>query len=129
MINQNLQSIFKKYPVLFAYVFGSYAKARTRDKSDVDIAVFFDQKIQEKQRDALRRELAEEIAYALKKYDRVDVISLNDAYPLLEKEVIHNGQLIYSEDEFAQTHYQAQAVSRWLDYQWHYDRWAERIFN
>lgn len=124
-----IKAILKKYPVLFAYVFGSYAKARTRPKSDIDIAVFFDRELTEQERDSLRGEIKEEIAHALKKYDQVDIVALNDAYPLLEKEVIYNGKLIYSKDEAAQAHYQARAVSRWLDYKWHYDRFAERILN
>ncbi len=124
-----LEPVFKKYPILFAYLFGSYAKARVRKKSDVDIAVFFDRRIQEKQRDSLRGEIRESVAHILKKYDQIDIVALNDVYPLLEKEIIYNGKLIYSKDDAAQAHYQARAVSRWLDYKWHYDRWTQKILN
>lgn len=122
-----IQKVLKKYPVLFAYVFGSYAKSRVREKSDLDIAVFFDAKIKNKAQYVLKSDLREDLAQSLKKYDRISLIVLNEAPPLMEKEVVYGGKLVYSKDDLAQTHYQAQAVSRWLDYKWHYDRFAEKL--
>lgn len=76
----------------------------------------------------MRGEIREEIGQVLQKYDAVDIVLLNEAPPLLEREVIYDGQLIYSCDEAAQAHYQAGAVSRWLDYKWHYDRFAKKLY-
>jgi predicted nucleotidyltransferase len=39
-----------KYPIIFAYLFGSHAKDKSTKLSDLDLAVFFDRKIQEGQK-------------------------------------------------------------------------------
>ena len=120
--------IFKKYPVLFAYLFGSRAKGRETDKSDVDIAVFFARAIsKERYRDVLGS-LREELSHALGAYDKVDLIALNDAPPLLEREVVYEGKLLYSLDKGAQSHHLAQAVSRWLDFEWHHNRFVRKVY-
>lgn len=123
------KKVFKNYPVVFAYLFGSYVKGRIRSQSDIDIAVFFDRKIKKQERDVLKGEIREDLSQELKKYDKIDIVVLNVAPPLLEKEVVYNGKLIYSEDDAQRAHYQARAVSRWLDYKWHYDKFAKKIFN
>lgn len=38
-IKESLVSVFQKYDVSFAYLFGSYAKGKASEKSDVDILV------------------------------------------------------------------------------------------
>lgn len=120
--------IFKKYPVLFAYVFGSYAKGRTTAKSDVDIAVFFDAKVVKEKYSAILGDLREELAQRLEAYDRIDIVALNNAPPLLEREVVYEGKLLYALDKAAQAHYQARAVSRWLDFEWHHNRFVRKVY-
>lgn len=128
MDTQIISSIFKKYPVLFAYVFGSYAKGRETAKSDLDIAVFFDKNLPKEKYRAVIGDLREELAHGLKAYDKIDLISLNNAPPLLEREVVYEGKLLYISDSEAQAHYRAQAVSRWLDFEWHHNRFVRKVY-
>lgn len=128
MNEQIISSILQKYPVLFAYLFGSHAKGRETAKSDIDIAVFLDKNVSEEMyRDILSR-LREELAHGLKAYDKVDLIVLNSAPPLLEREVVYEGKLLYIADSAAQSHYRAQAVSRWLDFEWRHNRFVRKVY-
>lgn len=126
-IKQKIESILKKYPITFGYLFGSQAKQYSGPLSDLDLAVFFDTATTPQERKELRFKIEEAISKALK--CSVDVIPLNDAQPLLEKEVVYEGNLIYSQNEAQRTHYEAQAISRWLDWKYHQNKLNQAIIN
>lgn len=121
-ISKKLAPIFKKYPVICAYLFGSRATGKTRAISDFDIAIFFDWKMDKKKRGGIAYDIKEEIEKQLKAYKNVDIVPLNDAQPLLEHEVVYKGKRIYSGDDGARAHYEARAISRWLDWKFHQDK-------
>ena len=89
-IRDGCESIFPEYPVSFAYLFGSYAKNRAREDSDVDLLVstkltgikFFG--------------MVEKIRTVLQK--NVDVLTtgqLKDNQPLIE-EILKDGVRIFT---------------------------------
>lgn len=77
-------------------LFGSVAKGRTHEESDIDLGFLFDSPI-----DII--ELTNQVTRALKT-DRVDVVDLRRASPLLRYEAARKGQVLYEREagEFMQ---------------------------
>lgn len=113
--------------VLFAYVFGSYAKGNAGPLSDIDVAVYFKRGDSKDERNSLRYNIKDDVETALKMPDKVDVVPLNDAQPLLEREVVYEGKIIYNTDDGARAHYEAGAIGRWLDWKWYDDQFNKAI--
>lgn len=87
--------IFEREGVLLAYLFGSLAKADDfgeREPHDVDLALLTKEKPAWK--------LWDEISLALGT-ERLDIVDLRRASPVLLFEIIRSGRLIYSSDEAA----------------------------
>lgn len=90
---EELNPIFEGEGVILAYLFGSLAKTGEvgeRGPHDVDLALLTEGKPAWKLRD--------EIADALGT-DRLDIVDLRRASPVLLFEIIRSGRLIYSSDE------------------------------
>lgn len=126
-LENKLKSIFKKHKVIFAYLFGSQVKGKVGKLSDVDIAVYFESSVPLKKKQEVRFKIEDDIERKLNLPEKVDVIPLNDVQPLLEKEVIYNGKVIFSKDESKRTHYEAMAISRWLDWEYYENKFNEAI--
>src|SRR5512138_37200 len=101
--------------ILDAYLFGSRARGTARAESDVDVAVFLD----------LARVVASAFGYeadlttalmAALGTDRVDVVVLNGAPPLLHHRVLRDGVRVLSRDLAATTTREGAALSRYCDY-------------
>lgn len=126
-LKHKLKSILEQYPVVFGYIFGSQATKKTGPLSDLDLAVFFEKSITPKRRQELRFKMEQNLSKKLK--IPVEVIPLNDAQPVLEKEVVYKGELIYSKNETARTHYEARAISRWLDWKYYQEKINKSILS
>lgn len=111
---ERVRSVLAPRPeVLEAYLFGSHARGEARPHSDVDVAVYasaipdlpfgYD------------AELATELSRALAT-DRVDVVVLNRAGPLLYHRVLRDGVRVLARDLRATTGREGQALSRYCDY-------------
>jgi len=101
--------------ILEAYCFGSQARGDAAAHSDLDVAVYVD-------RDALpaapfgyAAELIAELQAGLG-LDRLDVVVLNDAPPLLYHRVLRDGERLLSRDLAATTTREGRALSRYCDY-------------
>lgn len=81
--------VFKDYPVSFCYLFGSYAKGKAKETSDVDLLIFTE--VTGLQFFGLIETLRETLK---KKVDLLDVSKLNDNQPLL-LEILKDGIKIY----------------------------------
>lgn len=101
--------------VLEAYLFGSLARDEARATSDVDVAVFLDDRLTGSERGRLLLDLAAELMSRLGRND-VDVIALNDAPPLLYHRVLRDGQRLLARDLSATTRREGQALSRYCDW-------------
>lgn len=88
-IKQRCAAVFKNYEVNFCYLFGSYAKGRATETSDVDLL------ISTNVRGLKFYGLVEEIRTALHK--KVDILDLNQLKDNLEltKEILQDGIKIY----------------------------------
>jgi hypothetical protein len=88
-ISRKCSEIFDKYKINFCYLFGSYAKGKAKDDSDVDLLISTEIK-------GLKFfGLVEELRNALqKKVDVIEVAGLKDNVELLE-EILKDGIKIY----------------------------------
>ena len=88
-ISRKCSEIFDKYKINFCYLFGSYAKGKAKDDSDVDLL------ISTKIKGLKFFGLVEELRNSLqKKVDVIEVAGLKDNVELLE-EILKDGIKIY----------------------------------
>ena len=64
-IQQALTRVLGKYPVAFAYVFGSVVKGRTHKESDIDIALGYSEPVSEKTFDELYVAISQDLTLRL----------------------------------------------------------------
>lgn len=106
--------LWRRHRVTFAYLFGSEARDTARDLSDIDIAAYLDESLEQgswlRVRLALLADLAE-----LTRSDRVDVVILNEAPIVLAYGVLRDGKVVYSADERARRRHWAKIVDRYID--------------
>lgn len=101
--------------ILEAYVFGSTATGSAQAHSDVDIAVY----LRDPRPPASAFGYAADLTAALMHHlrtNRVDVVVLNEAPPLLYHRVLRDGVRILSRDLPATTTREGQALSRYCDF-------------
>jgi len=122
----NVESIIKvlenEADILFAYLFGSYAKGMQNEKSDIDIAVYLiDEKILEK--DPLYpSRVAIKIENILEK-KKVDVRILNGSTLRFRNQVLMNGKLLHSKDEKKRIEFETSSLDQYFDFKPHIDRY------
>jgi len=122
---QKLTEYFsRKRGVKFAYLFGSCSKNNKGPLSDIDIAIYLDDKIKKDERFDFRLEIMAQISKLLKRED-IDLIILNDSDISLAYEVIYYAKLIYSKDELKRIRYEAKIMSLYFDRKYYYDRHAK----
>lgn len=122
IIVNKLKPLFEVYnsPVLFAYLFGSQAKGKADKLSDIDIAVFFGKNTSESEKNKFLYDFEEKTREILPFVKKTDIVILNDTEhltPLLEKEIVYNGILIYCKDKNARAHFESLAIAEWLDWE------------
>jgi hypothetical protein len=112
-----------KYPIVFAYLFGSAASGKIGRMSDIDVAVYFNENISEEKRFELRLDLIEELEKIFRK--KIDVVSLRDCPPLLLNRILKKGKKIYSLNEKKRVIFETRAFMQFLDWQWHLDKYTK----
>ena len=100
--------------LLEAYLFGSRARGDARSGSDTDVAVFLDP-VAVKDLTGYAAALAAELIASLRD-NRVDLVVLNTAPPLLYHRVLRDGIRVLSRDLRATTTREGRALSRYCDY-------------
>jgi Predicted nucleotidyltransferases len=80
-------------------LFGSYAKGRAREESDIDIAFLTDQKVDEYQSFCIAQELAGLIGKSL------DCVNLHSVNTVFQIQVIGHGKVLYCKDETRRKYY------------------------
>lgn len=80
-------------PVTLGVLHGSHARGEATDRSDVDLAVVFEDRLSSIERTRARLELIERLCVALDSAE-VDVIPLVDAPPELRREICADGVVI-----------------------------------
>jgi len=113
--------IFKKYPVKFAYLFGSRAKFNTTSLSDVDIAVFLDETLTDNQIFDTCLEISGELSKEYKT-EKIDLVVLNTSPLLLSFDIVVTGRLLYCANEQKRIEFEARTMSLYFDQQYYYQR-------
>jgi len=101
--------------ILEAYLFGSVARSSAQPHSDVDIAVYVDEAKLPDAPFGYEAALSAECIKALGT-NRVDVVRLNRAGPLLYHRVLRDGCRFLARDIQATTTREGYALSRYCDY-------------
>ena len=117
-LKTKLKNFFKeKEEILFAYIFGSFATKSNNKFSDIDIAIFTDiKKINQKNfRYGYQAEVLTDLMHFLKT-DKVDLILLNSAPPLLKYRVIYHGNLVYCKDDRERINFQIDSINKYMDF-------------
>jgi len=118
LIKETLNDYFKdRHEILFSYIFGSTVTGTANKLSDIDIAIFINEKkINEKDyRYGYQAEILTDLMKILKT-DKVDLVILNYATTLLKHRVIYFGELIYSIDEEERIKFQVNTINKYMDY-------------
>jgi predicted nucleotidyltransferase len=101
--------------VLEAYLFGSRATGRAQPHSDIDVAVYVDERRAVHGGFGYAAELATALIAGLGT-NGVDVVVLNRAPPVLYHRVLRDGRRILARDLRATTTREGYALSRYCDY-------------
>jgi predicted nucleotidyltransferase len=101
--------------ILEAYRFGSQARGEAAAHSDLDIAVYVDRDRLPPAPFGYAAGLIAELQSGLG-LDRLDVVVLNDAPPLLYHRVLRDGERLLARDLAATTTREGRALSRYCDY-------------
>lgn len=108
------KNFLKKSGVMLAYVYGSYARGKTNQLSDIDIAVLLDNKIKLQKYSTLNIKLNNFFIDFFKR-DDVFVVILNQATPTLKHEVIKDGKLFFVLDKNNKINFIIQAIREYED--------------
>lgn len=104
--------------VELAYLFGSTAEGTEGPLSDIDIGVYLSGKLTKGERIKKRLELMGELSSLLKN-DRIDLIVMNDAAPVVNFEVIRPNVLLFVRNEDLKLDVEQRIMSRYLDRKYH----------
>jgi len=95
--------------VLAAYLFGSAAQNRLAAESDVDVGLLF-----ETSPEALRLlELQDDLTTVLKRQS--DLVSLNQASPILAMQVLKHGEIVFERSERAVREFHVRTLFAYFD--------------
>lgn len=113
---------FENSPVIFAYLYGSRARGKFHAGSDIDIAVYYD----EKKSCRISKEL--ELALIIEKetgYSPIDLRSLNSRPLSFRGNVIKEGIIIYSCNEIKRIRFERETMHEYLEYLPHLKKLSE----
>lgn len=106
-----MQSLTPLKGIRLTILFGSHAKARTRKRSDIDIAVLADHPLTLEEKMATGELLASQLHVS---EENLDLVDLWQAPPLLQYEIARSGKLL-SGDAFEFIRFKVLAVKRYYD--------------
>lgn len=118
---ENISKILEKEPdILFAYLFGSYAKGIQNKKSDIDIAIYLkDEKILEKN-PLYPSRVAIKIERELGEKRILDIRVLNGSTLRFKNQVLY-GKLLFSKDEKKRIQFETSSLDEYFDFKPHLD--------
>ena len=95
--------------VRLAYLFGSAATGRLRSGSDVDVAVGFTSRPTLNGLAALSSDLERATGR------RVDLVDVDTAPPLLQREIVKEGRLLWAASDDERVAFETRALARYMD--------------
>jgi predicted nucleotidyltransferase len=113
---EQLERLLAAHGVVLAYLFGSQAEGTAGPLSDVDIAVLLEPQVDRERWFQVRLDLTNELM-GLFHRDKVDVVILNEAPPVLAYEVIQFGQLLHETIPGTRIDFEVATTHRYMDTQ------------
>ena len=124
---QRLALYFADQPdAIVAYLFGSHARGQATPLSDVDIAVLLPADLSNDRLFDLRLQFIDELQGLLHR-EAIDVVILNQSPLALRYRVLRDGNVLFCRDEQRRILYQADTVSRYLDFKPVIDRHEQSL--
>ncbi|WP_461204951.1 type VII toxin-antitoxin system MntA family adenylyltransferase antitoxin [Clostridium sp. DL1XJH146] len=120
-----IDRIDKKYPIKFAYLFGSYSRGDNNNNSDIDLAIYFKNKYSDIEDVFNRGTIIEEAKLLFSK--NVDIVSLNNAPLLLKYQIIHDGIVI--KDSIDRASFESLYLRMYFDFKYYSDTYDEMMIN
>ncbi|BCV21748.1 type VII toxin-antitoxin system MntA family adenylyltransferase antitoxin [Moorella sp. Hama-1] len=113
---ERLREVFiKRAEIVFAYLFGSYARGRTHNMSDVDVAIYLDKGLIPLSGPYGYKS---DLLVAMKQEMRLplDLVILNEAPLALRFRVIRDGKLLFCRDNKARLAFHEKTMRDYLDF-------------
>lgn len=107
--------IFSNHPVLFAYLYGSYATGVVHPFSDLDIGIYID-KVPDSKHLELELSLSLEIDANIESVVASEVRIINNLPLVILGKTITEGALIYSRDEIIRVDFETSVRSAYFDF-------------
>ena len=110
LLAESLRAVLAGWPdVRLAYLFGSAAAGRLRAGSDVDVGVRFGS-----------RPTLDDISDLVSRFERaagrrVDLVDLDTAPPLLQREIVMEGRLLLAVSDDERIDFETRALTRYMD--------------
>ncbi|WP_269851424.1 type VII toxin-antitoxin system MntA family adenylyltransferase antitoxin [Methanosarcina horonobensis] len=104
--------------VELAYLFGSTAEDHMGPLSDIDVGIYLSIRLTKRERIEKRLELTAELA-SLLKTDRIDLVVMNDAFTVINFEIIKPNIPVFVRDEDFKIGVEQEIMSRYLDRKYH----------
>lgn len=122
---QDQPSVFPKYGVVAAYLFGSKAAGPAHAHSDLDLGVLFREYHPKRHNLALRLALMEELSDRWG--EQVDLVFLQGAPIAMRYEVIAKGRIVYCTDDGLRTDFEDVTCRDYLDFRPFLDQFYREV--
>ncbi|MBI3660980.1 nucleotidyltransferase domain-containing protein [Candidatus Acetothermia bacterium] len=115
--------------ILAVYLFGSHAEGCARPDSDQDIAILLQPAVDPQRYSDYHLHLLDELSYFFPQ--RLDLIILNQAPPLLQFQVLQKGQRLFDRNPDTRAELEMHMLNRYYDlrpyYEFHFGHLMEKI--
>jgi len=128
-LKQGVPALFDPEPILFAYLFGSYAQGCPHGWSDVDIALYLDGVDTVDEFYRIEMSLGVAVDDLFQGGINSDVHSINHLPLAVVGEIATQGILIYSRDEEARVDFEVMAWKKYFDFKPILDRYYAEVRN
>jgi len=126
-MNEKISEILnRERNILFAYIFGSYARKEARKGSDIDIAIFLRNPSVIEKDPKFEVRLALKIEKVLRK--PIDVRILNDKPLTFINQVLKHGKLLFSRNEKERINFEVKMFDLYLDFSYLMKEYDEKRF-
>lgn len=110
ILDNNIEKLVEDYGIKLLYIFGSYAKGKNTEDSDLDIAVLLDENYNPMDKLSLIGDLT-----LIFKRNDIDLVILNSASPVLRHQIIKYGKLVYMESEEVKVFFEVKVLKVYMD--------------
>ena len=123
LCEQSKEVLIKHQDFMFGYLFGSHIKGTNNKNSDIDVAFYLRESLNEVETSRLRLKLIDALAQKFRS-DKIDTVVLNNASLVLAFTIVKEGKVLISRQEDLRIQFEARTMSRFYDQKYYYDRHA-----